>query len=493
MADIDNKDNGFGSDKTGTDNTILTQDELEALGLGSLWQDETEADDDIPDNTRFDRAGADGGPDNIQTDRADQPEETKITQAELDALGLGRVKSDESEQQDEEVSLSMNPGDLDDILKSLDIDIDELSDFRTKYREPDWETDEEQDGQAKQEEQDYQIIPAVKTDEDSPVMPAGNGSSKNSVYDNLTGQPDKSPESAGLTSYGVGLTPDGAETTPDGEAKAGKKPGFVKRMLSIEMNNKRIAAIAAIIVLTSVIGIGSVNFFFGGEPGTTGPGNDQANKEIVYTPSVMPYRYGEVINDPNRVKKYPGHSKISEEEIPVTAVTELSLDSAGNGLEAGADVIGTSPGGAETGFSVLGTAPGPEDQNSINILMYSDNPITILPVSVNCDRDIMVSGRVDITNNTIANINSAYLEITVEFDLYGVKQKQVIYAYLAGIMLAPDESGNYSYAAKLPPDGSGYTVTSIEMPAFGTVIDNIPAKIYFNKTYGLLEILDYDI
>jgi len=173
------------------------------------------------------------------------------------------------------------------------------------------------------------------------------------------------------------------------------------------------------------------------------------------------------------------------------AASDADTDAApitGAGLADGASGAAAAAGEAATSFDdrVAGYEP--------DILQKTSTPFDVTVTDFRYVKDALISGTAQVTNNTVATVENAYIELKLEYDLYGVRSTYTQYAYASKLGIPPGGSRSVSYAALPPTTGDGtYRLLGAGIAAFDTVIDGAPKKVFVDTQNELLEILSDDI
>jgi hypothetical protein len=168
-------------------------------------------------------------------------------------------------------------------------------------------------------------------------------------------------------------------------------------------------------------------------------------------------------------------------------------DSAGAASPAGS--AGSAGMAGSAGSAGTAVADAAAEDYEPNILMRTDKPFDISISNVSYNQDVLVSGRMDVRNNTIAEADGIYIKLYFEYNYSGAKFTQSQYAYTAAAGLEPGAGKSVSFAAIPPVKGnSDYRLAGAEIEAFTTTIGGFRHTVYVDSENSLLQLLgDADI
>jgi hypothetical protein len=164
-------------------------------------------------------------------------------------------------------------------------------------------------------------------------------------------------------------------------------------------------------------------------------------------------------------------------------VSELSGATDGTGMASQADPGAVAPIGSETG--------GAPDLPAGNPVFYVDeNPFPLEVLSFKTIDDALISGTLELTNNSTFEIINAYFELTLDYNISGVAVQKKQFAYVKNLDLKPGGNMTVSYATVPPVNGvSGYTLAAAVLRVIDTNIDGEACKVYNDTELLLLEVL----
>jgi hypothetical protein len=180
-------------------------------------------------------------------------------------------------------------------------------------------------------------------------------------------------------------------------------------------------------------------------------------------------------------------------------VVEAPVPESAQGPEAAAPAAsaGQAP-GTPSPSAPAAAAPGatPDWDADPVILQEVQNPFRYSITGFRYVKNALISGGVSVTNNTVATVQNAYLELQLEYTEHGIATQHTQYAYAANLMLPPGGTKDVKFAA-LPPvggDGDGeYRLISATIAAFDTQIGGAPKKVFVDLPNALLEVLGDNI
>ena len=174
----------------------------------------------------------------------------------------------------------------------------------------------------------------------------------------------------------------------------------------------------------------------------------------------------------------PGHMPGATQPVATTGTTSASI--AYNNAGA-ADFLydewGEFPDRAASGALYNRTVPAPEP--------FSIDILSIISVD-----DVLISGKLSLVNNTEFDIINAFFEISLNYTINGVAEKETCFAYTKNVRINSGAEKIVSFAAIPPVKGNmAYAPTGVALAAFDTRIDGEPYKVYYDPDWAYLEVL----